>query len=68
MGKKLKTGLMVLVVAIAALFFSFIAAAAAENQQAAVEKRTGIDKEALEILQKATDYVAGLKQFRPEGL
>ena len=58
-------GLVVLVVTMAALFFSFIAAA--ENQQAAVEERADIDKEALEILQKATDYMASLKQFLLKG-
>ena len=58
---------MVLVVAIAALFFSLMAPSAAENQQAEVKERADIDKEALEILQKATDYMASLTQFRPEG-
>ena len=67
MGKKIKTGLMVLVVSIAALFFSFMAPSAAENQQAAVEERSDADKEAFEILKKATDYLAGLTQFRLKG-
>lgn len=63
MGEKVKTGLMVLVVALAASFFSLMTPSAAENQQAAVEERSDIDKEALEILQKATDYVSSLTQF-----
>ena len=67
MGKKIKAGLMVFVVAIAALLFSFMAPSAAENQQAAVEERADIDKEALEILQKATDYMASLTQFLLKG-
>ena len=63
MDNKIKVGLMVLVVAIAALFFSFMAPSVAENQQAAVEQRSDIDKEALEILKKATDYLSGFQQF-----
>ena len=67
MDNKIKVGLMVLVGVIVALFFSFMAPSAAENQQAAVEERSGIDKEALEILKKATDYLSGLEQFRLKG-
>ncbi len=67
MGKKIRTGLTVLVIATAASFFSLITPSAAENQQAAVEERSDIDKEALEILQKATDYLASLTQFRLKG-
>ena len=47
MGKKIKAGLMVFVVAIAVCFSSSMAPSAAENQQAAVEERADIDKEAL---------------------
>lgn len=64
MDNKIKVGLMVLVVAIVALFFSVMAPSAAENQQASVEEKSDVDKEALEILKKATDYLSGLEQFR----
>ena len=67
MDNKIKVGLMVLVGVIVALFFSFMAPSAAKNHQTTVEERSGIDKEALEILKEATDYLSGLEQFHLKG-
>ena len=67
MDNRIKVGLMVFVAAIVVLFFSFTTPSAAKDQQAAVEESPDIDKEALAILKKATDYLSGLEQFRLKG-
>lgn len=66
MGKEIKIGLRV-VVALAALVFPFMTPSAAESQQVPAEESADIDKEALEILKKATDYLTGLTEFRLKG-
>ena len=50
-------------VALVALVFSFMVPSVVPAQQRAVDERPSVDKEALEIFNKATDYLAGLTQL-----
>lgn len=63
MGKRKKIDFVMLLVSLAVLFFIFVTPPAAPAQQTEVEEILNVDKEALEILKKATDYLTGLEQL-----
>lgn len=63
MGKRKKIYCVILGVALAALVFSFMVPPVAPAQHSEVKEKPDVDKEALEILKKATDYLTSLKQL-----
>jgi hypothetical protein len=63
MGKRKKIYSVILGLALAALVCSFMLPSVAHTQKTEVEEIPNVDKEALEIFNKATGYLAGLTQF-----
>jgi hypothetical protein len=63
MNKEIKTGLVVVVVALSALVFNVMIPLSAESQKAAVGESAEVEREAFKILKKATDYLTGLTQL-----